>query len=95
MRSPDPFADFGPHPGYVGAFTRAQALGAWRNGTRVRKIAADAGGDRTPNGTEGIVLGSVQAPDQAPIIFYFVAWDTAPETAVGCVSWKLEAIARE
>jgi hypothetical protein len=83
---------FGMQVGWIGAFTRAQAKGAWRNGTRVRKIKEDPGGDRTPIGSTGMVLGSLHAPEVSPLFFYFIEWDNAPRVAVGCTSIKLEKV---
>ena len=87
-------------PGYFGAHSRDQAEGAIPNGTRVRKLKADPGGDRTPNGTLGTVLGSIDAEQIDPALtrryggkyFYFVEWSNKPGVAVGVVDVK---IARE
>ena len=75
--------------GWAGQFTRAVADGAWPNGTRVVKQKSEEG-DSTPDGTPGIVLGSLRFPDvMNNAIFYFVAWADAPRVAVGCMEWKL------
>jgi hypothetical protein len=77
-------------PGYEGVFTRNQALGAWRNGTRVAKTAEDPSGDLTPLGSHGAVLGSIYAPEVG--VGYFVEWDDKPKTAVFVVAKKLTAL---
>ena len=77
-----------PQPGYHGAFTRATAPGYLPNGTRVRKIAEDPGGDLTPLGTIGTVLGSMMHPSVGG--GYFIEWDNAPKRAVFAIRWKVE-----
>ena len=82
---------FRQEPGWAGAFTREHAEGALRNGTRIVKHRSDLN-DRTPDGTPGIVLGSVR--DRVVLgdgVLYFVAWASAPRTAVGCLGRKLRA----
>lgn len=81
-----------PHEGWFGSFTTAQAPGAMPNGTRVRKSAEDPGGDSTPLGTLGTVLGSFVGylPGDAAMLSYFVEWDGKPRIAASAVFWKLE-----
>lgn len=86
----------GNEPGWLGAFTREQATGAYRNGSRIVK-AREEDGDATPLGTGGTVLGSVDGrvlgmtnPDGSLIAYaYFVEWDNRPRMAVGTTDWKL------
>jgi hypothetical protein len=78
----------GNEPGWIGAFTRNQVEGALVNGTRVVKIKEDAKGDFTPIGSQGVVLGSLSAPD-LEYVFYFVEWDNKPKIAVGVTGWKI------
>jgi hypothetical protein len=82
--------EIGNEPGWVGAFTRQQAKGAWPNGTRVVKIAEDPSGDLSPPGSEGAVLGSVSVPERG--VAYFIEWDHQPKHAVVCVGWKLNRL---
>lgn len=93
------YADMGNHEGYVGAFSRAEARGALANGTRIRKRNAEKG-DATPEGTEGKILGSVNAlaagvptaeADELTYL-YFVEWDNRPKVAVGTVDLKVEEV---
>jgi hypothetical protein len=77
------------HEGYWGVFTRAEVLGAWRNGTVVVKIASDEVGDYTANGTLGKVMGSLHHPDQG--VLYFIEWDDKPGIVIGCMAKKLRA----
>jgi hypothetical protein len=82
--------DFREEPGWAGVFTRNQELGAWRNGTRVRKTNSERG-DGTPDGMLGTVLGSISHPEvQNGALMYFVEWGNRPRTAVGCMGFKLE-----
>lgn len=89
----------GPEPGWRGWFTREQALGAWRNGTRIVKVAVEEG-DAHPVGSLGTVLGSMAAPPEMIAqlttefgrrsrVLYFVEWDDLPRHAVGVVSAKI------
>lgn len=58
-------------------FTDAEAPGAWRNGSRVRKVSGDAG-DVLTIGTLGRVLGSlgpIDPPEMGSRYGYFVEWD--------------------
>lgn len=91
IRSPLEVLGITTHRGYTGAFTRQQAGKAlYPNGARVAKSAEDAGGDLTPLGTVGTVLGSIYDPGQG--VAYFIEWDGKPKTAVFCVEWKLAAV---
>lgn len=81
-------------PSGVG-YTDDQAHGAIPNGTRVRKMAGDAG-DRHAIGDHATIIGSIAIPPEArtrtdDAYFYFVTWDDMPNTPVGVVGWKLEA----
>jgi hypothetical protein len=60
-----------------------QEPGAIVTGRRVKKVNSEEG-DRTPNGREGEILGSIAAPDLEPfyapggriaVYAYFVKWD--------------------
>jgi len=83
------------HPGYIGVFTRGEAPGAFKNGTRIRKVLFEKG-DGHPIGALGTVLGSIRAPAEvraqfpaAGPYFYFVEWDARPRVAVGVASAKI------
>src|SRR5262245_60357349 len=78
----------GPEPGYIGCFTRDSAAGAMPNGTRVIKAKQEPR-DGTPLGTEGIVIGSIHAPEVSPNIMYFIEWDNRPKIIIACADWKL------
>ena len=75
--------------GYIGAFTRHQADGAFPNGTRIRKINSEPN-DITRDDEVGTILGSVQGPGLG--FFYFVEWDNKPKVAVGAMAKKVERI---
>lgn len=77
-------------PGWTGVFTRDEVLGAWRNGTRVVKHKSEPG-DGTPDGTPGVVLGSmlVRDDDSRARLLYFIEWADHPRLAVACVATKL------
>lgn len=75
-----------PYPGWHGMFTRNQAPGAYRNGTRVVKIATDVG-DTHPLGATATVLGSLYHPKVG--FGYFVEWDSHRRSAVFVVPWKI------
>lgn len=53
---------FGNEKGWMGAFTRHHAEGAYANGLRVVKLREESG-DITPLGTEGVILGSLDGRD--------------------------------
>jgi hypothetical protein len=85
--------------GWIGVFTRHEAVGAMPNGTRVVKVRGESG-DATALGTCGTVLGSLDAeflgervPDGWETITYayFVEWADRPNVAVGVMDWKIEA----
>lgn len=78
--------EFKEHPGYRGCFTDNEALGCWRNGTRIKKCASEPD-DATPTGTGGKVLGSINVPGKGA--FYFVEWDDRPGYAVGVMAPKI------
>ena len=80
----------GEEPGWIGAFTRHEELGAWRNGTRVVKQASEPH-DGTPDGTPGVVLGSLME-HQSKQLLYFVEWANRPRVAVGCMGFKLKPV---
>lgn len=90
-------ADFGNHGDYYGGFSRYEAKGALANGTRVRKRNSEEG-DATPDGTGGIILGSVNgrlagvpnAEADGVTYLYFVEWDNRPKVAVGTLDKKIE-----
>lgn len=87
----------GEEDGWVGVFTRDQVEGAIPNGTRIVKARRESG-DATTIGTQGTVLGSIdaaslgqQAPDGTPVTYvYFVEFDSRPRVAVGIMDWKIE-----
>lgn len=84
--------NIGNERGWVGAFTRAQAVGAIPNGTRIRKVNSEHD-DAHPDGTFGTVLGSIKSPDDLVHIAdygYFVEWDPRPRCAIGVMSFKIE-----
>ena len=67
-------------------FTREQAPGAWPNGTVVRKANSQPD-DGTPDGTQGIVIGSIaiMEPKVGPSQFaYFLYWKNRPTLPVFC-----------
>lgn len=74
------------HPGYFGAFTTAEASGAYPNGTRIQKVFTEEG-DSTPLGVEGTVLGSIDSGELG--IAYFVEWDNKPNIAVTVMAKKI------
>ncbi len=71
-----------------------EVLGAWRNGTRIRKVKAEPG-DVHPIGTHGTVVGSLNHPELG--LGYIVAWDGEAggvRTVLGLVvGWKIMALA--
>ncbi len=74
------------HPGYRGMFTRDEAEGAYRNGTRVIKTASEPG-DGHPVGATATVLGSISHPPLG--IMYFVEWDRTPKFAIAVLATKI------
>lgn len=87
--------DIREYPGYVGAHTRNEAVGAFPNGTRIRKCLAEEG-DAHPVGVIGSVLGSIAVPETAEELHkispycYFVEWDDQPKKAVFTAGKKIE-----
>jgi hypothetical protein len=76
-------------PGWAGAFTRGTAEGALPNGSLVIKANAEPG-DGHPDGTPGVVLGSIIHPDVMDgQLAYFVEWAPRPRTAIVTVADKL------
>lgn len=80
---------FHNEPGWIGAFTRSEVLGAYRNGSRVVKVKAESG-DAHPVGTMATVLGSVMHPSAG--LAYFVEWDDTPRVATAVVSFKIKLV---
>lgn len=62
-----------------------QAPGAWPNDATVRKVNSRPG-DATPDGTRGLILGSVDMREfKLPARFgYFLEWDNLPGIPVFC-----------
>lgn len=84
----------GYEPGWTGAFTRYQADGAIPNGSAIVKCDSEEG-DGTPDGTPGIVLGSMRHPEVLNGAFlYFVEWAAHPRVAVACAAPKLRMVLR-
>lgn len=82
---------FGYEQGWLGAFTRAHVAGAMPNGTPIEKAKCEAG-DGNPNGTPGVILGSISHPDVCGgVVLYFVEWANHPRRAVAVVDWKIKA----
>lgn len=75
-------------PGWVGAFTRQQAVGAIPNGSRVRRAGFREPGDSTPDGTAGTVLGSLYVPEKG--YAYFVEFEDRPKCAVLVIERKIK-----
>lgn len=71
---------------FIKAVIGRQEKGAILNGRKVRKINSEAE-DRTPDGVEGVILGSVSQPNQEPyfaegqvvLYGYFILWDGDPQ----------------
>jgi hypothetical protein len=67
---------------FIRAVLGRQEKGAILNGRKVKKVGSESE-DRTPDGVEGIVLGSISQPNQEPyyaegqvVTFgYFILWD--------------------
>jgi hypothetical protein len=77
--------------GWTNPFTRRQAPQAlYKNGSRVRKVREDEGGDVTPLGVEGEVLGSIWFPSAGAA--YFVEWDNKPRVAMFIVESKIKDV---
>lgn len=59
--------EIGYEDGWIGAFTRHQAAGAIPNGTPIVKLKTDPAEDNiNPEGTRGVVLGSIDGSLVAP-----------------------------
>lgn len=78
------------HPGYLTPFCNNQAEGAWENGSCVVKHGSDAGGDLTPDGIKGTILGSLKVPELG--YGYFVEWENKPKMAIFCVEEKMKLV---
>lgn len=100
----EPMPGIGTEAGMVGIFTRNEESGAIKNGTVIRKRQSETG-DQTPDGTVGVVLGSVSADGvdtnalaQVPENLrdfdfgYFVEWQTMPKCAVLVIGSKIEEV---
>ena len=80
--------------GWMGAFTREHAAGALQNHARVVKVNSEAG-DTHPDGTPGVVLGSMSHPDiRGGEVMYFVEWAPKPRVAVGVMAFKVREAAK-
>ena len=82
-------------PGITGMFTRDQAEGAIPNGSRVSKCNSVPYSDATPDGTGGVVLGSIgpidlKIPSLPPMFGYWVMWDNRPNHAVFIMGLKVQ-----
>lgn len=82
-------------PGWTGSFSRAEAEGALRNGTRVRKLIMEEG-DTHPVCAPGTVLGSLAVPAELSRgqrhqvrFFYYVEWDMSPKEACAVMDYKI------
>lgn len=78
------------HPGYLTPFCKKQAAGAWANGSCVVKSGSDPGGDVTPDGIKGKILGSLKAPNGG--YAYFVEWENKPKFAIFCTEEKMKLL---
>jgi hypothetical protein len=81
------------HPGYLLPFSENQAEGAWANGSCVVKNGSDPGGDLTPDGIKGKILGSLKTPDGR--YGYFVEWDNKPKMPIFCVEEKMKLLEKK
>lgn len=79
----------GAEPAVIGYHTTAEAPGAWRNGTRIRKCIWNAG-DTHPFDAEGAILGSLGPIDDR--YAYFVEWDTTRGIAFAIPSDRIEPL---
>lgn len=80
------------HPGYLTSFSKNQAEGAWVNGSCVVKDGNDPGGDATPNGIKGEILGSLKVAEKYG---YFVEWENKPKMAIFCVEEKMKLLEKK
>ncbi len=77
------------HDGYLAPFSRQRyELAKFANGTRVRKVWEDVGGDLTKVGSTGTVLGSIGHPALEGAL-YFVEWDDKPRMPTALIESKL------
>jgi len=84
--------DLKNEPGWAGYFTRQEVDGALKNGTRVVKAISE-NGNRQPNGTPGVILGSMSRPGiKSGEVCYFVEWASMPRCAVAVMSFKLRVV---
>lgn len=107
MNLPEPFKTSPRYPGCI--YVTEQAPGAIPNGTIVRKVDQDDdGSDRTPIGTQGVVIGSLKADPQNELTksqlarlaprfrnqthLYFIEWRTTPKQVIGCMGSKIERV---
>lgn len=81
------------HPGYLVPFCNKQAEGAWQNGSCVVKHGSDPGGDFTPDGIKGIILGSLKTSDGR--YGYFVEWENNLKMPIFCVEEKMKLLERK
>lgn len=78
--------------GWQGAFLRSTAQGAIPNGATVFKANSEHN-DAHPDGTPGVVLGSMSHPKvQDGAIMYFVEWVKTPKVAVAVMGNKLRRL---
>lgn len=79
-------------PGWVGAFTRANAPGALPAGAAVVKVNSEPG-DRHQDGERGTVLGSISHPQlRGGEVCYFVEWEAARNVAVSVMGRKVRGL---
>lgn len=84
--------EFKEESGWVGAFTRNEARGAYPNGTKVMKVHCEDE-DMNTAGAMGTVIGSMPGIRELGCdFFYFVEWDKAPRVAVGIINQKISRI---
>lgn len=74
-------------PGYESPFTRNRAPGAMENGRKILKVNSKPD-DLHPDGSTGIVLGSVWHRSVGTC--YFVEWDAHPGVAVAVVAANIK-----
>jgi len=77
----------------IGRHVTDEAKGAYRNGTRIRKIKIREG-DAHRVGALGRVIGSLNVGQLglSAKFFYFVVWDDAPRFACGVAGDVIEAL---
>lgn len=87
-------------PDWTGDFTRDQADGAIPNGTPIQKINSEDK-DAHPNGSRGVVLGSVDLRGLGPTpagcmptdFVYWVEWQEKPKHAIFVIGSKIARLA--